>query len=751
MKLHTIEHEVERSNVSTEQVFTIKTTAKAFSILSDGLYTDQKLAVIRELSCNAYDAHIAAGNADTPFEIHLPNKLEPWFSIRDFGTGLSDPDVMSLYTTYFESTKTNSNDYIGALGLGSKSPFSYTKAFEVVSRFGGMRRIYSVFINEAGLPTIARLGEFHTDEHNGLEIKITVDNTADQQAFYEKTAKCLRWFPVKPNVVGAPSFTFTPIPKERIEGEGWKMFEPNFAGDYSKMTAVQGNVAYKVDITKLGLSFSDTKILEHSHLVGFFDIGELEVAANREEIRYDDRSKAALTAKIASCRVGVLKSIEDQADELKDKCWWDAIIQLNALAMKVFSDRTIFKRFVEGTENAILKKYLKYWEDGAVLETTQLRGHEISIFEQTTNKGSRTLKRKEFGRGLSPEAHIFIFYNDLPTGGVARVMEWTRNTRIPDSNHRPVSVVIRPKKDYEDATFNIDDKGEKHILKKLWTEEDYVKELAKFREELGDVKFFLASKDTPVPERKTSYYKQELPVFQYGTLTGKYKQTIAWTRTPDVDLAAGGLYFHLLNGTHIALPDKDGELQPIGWGVSMVHSNLTTTIDEINAYLGTKYTMKNLYGFGSQAINKIKKNQNWVNIFDVLREVVKKYDEASKFFDSLDITSDIMGIKFRCTKPQDKEWQNRVLDLDVNSSFRKTITPLMEDYKKFGKFTLRTRFAKQINIDLKLGLFDNKGQPYFNATDFEKYPMLNLIHNLTNTSGKELKTFFDYIALIDRS
>ncbi len=256
MKLHADRSEVERSNVASEKTFCIKTTAKAFDILSSGLYTDPKLAIVRELSCNAYDAHVAAGRADVPFEIHLPKGLEPWFHIKDQGTGLSDEDVMNLYTTYFDSTKTESNAFIGALGLGSKSPFSYTKAFEVISRFNGKRRTYSAFINEEGVPSIARMGEINTDECNGLEVRVTIQQS-DFYEFATRTAKALRWFPLKPVVVGYPNFKFEQPPKERLEGEGWKMFESGFSGDDSKMTAVQGNVSYKVDISKLALSVSD--------------------------------------------------------------------------------------------------------------------------------------------------------------------------------------------------------------------------------------------------------------------------------------------------------------------------------------------------------------------------------------------------------------------------------------------------------------------------------------------------------------
>jgi hypothetical protein len=52
---------VESSKAFKTSNFTIKATPKAFSILSDGLYSDPKLAIVRELGCNAYDSHVAAG------------------------------------------------------------------------------------------------------------------------------------------------------------------------------------------------------------------------------------------------------------------------------------------------------------------------------------------------------------------------------------------------------------------------------------------------------------------------------------------------------------------------------------------------------------------------------------------------------------------------------------------------------------------------------------------------------------------
>ena len=145
------QNEAVMSNVGEIGEFRIRNSAKAFSILSSGLYANKVRAVIRELSCNAVDSHVAAGRADTPFDVHLPNALEPHFSIRDYGTGLSHDQVTQIYTTYFESTKTNSNAFIGALGLGSKSPFSYTDNFTVTAIQNGKQGTTGIRIGAGGI------------------------------------------------------------------------------------------------------------------------------------------------------------------------------------------------------------------------------------------------------------------------------------------------------------------------------------------------------------------------------------------------------------------------------------------------------------------------------------------------------------------------------------------------------------------------------------------------------------------------
>ena len=231
------------SNVGQIGEFRIRNSAKAFNILSSGLYANKVRAIIRELSCNAVDSHTAAGNQDTPFDVHLPNQLEPWFSIRDYGTGLNHDQVTNIYTTYFESTKTASNEFIGALGLGSKSPFSYTDNFTVTTIRDGRKGVYTAFINEQGVPSIAMMMEEETTDPNGVEVKFSVNDRYDFEKFRDEARSVYKYFKQRPVISGASNFEFTdPTYKDKdiIPGVHYT--------DNSRSVAIMGNIAYPIEV-----------------------------------------------------------------------------------------------------------------------------------------------------------------------------------------------------------------------------------------------------------------------------------------------------------------------------------------------------------------------------------------------------------------------------------------------------------------------------------------------------------------------
>ena len=105
---------VDTTNLNST-AFSIQADAALFSVLTQKIYTDTILAPMREWSTNAIDACIEAGVVPH-FEVHVPTPADSTFSVRDYGTGLSQEQILNLFTVVGASTKRDSNDYNGQFG-----------------------------------------------------------------------------------------------------------------------------------------------------------------------------------------------------------------------------------------------------------------------------------------------------------------------------------------------------------------------------------------------------------------------------------------------------------------------------------------------------------------------------------------------------------------------------------------------------------------------------------------------------------
>ena len=135
MKLGKVENTVVNRGIQDKYYYQIANTPKLMDMLGNFLYSDKVLAPVRELTTNAIDAHVSAGTTDKPIKFKLPSNLEetPTFSIRDYGTGMSEERIIKMYRIYGISTKEDDDDQQGAFGIGSKSPFGYGDSFTTVS------------------------------------------------------------------------------------------------------------------------------------------------------------------------------------------------------------------------------------------------------------------------------------------------------------------------------------------------------------------------------------------------------------------------------------------------------------------------------------------------------------------------------------------------------------------------------------------------------------------------------------------
>ena len=284
-------------NVDVDSNFSIVASAHSFQILSSGLYKNKVEAIVRELSTNAYDSHKAAGREDKPFDVKLPSFNDATFYIRDYGTGLSDEDIRGvngkggIYTQYFGSTKTTSNDFVGCFGLGSKSPFCYVENFIVESWFEGVHRTYMVFISN-GFPSISLVGEEKSDEPSGMKISLSARpdsyNSFQSAAneFVKAAQKVYSVFKVKPNIKGN-QIVIPELPKPLISTDEFDIYSDRPLNHGSNNYVVMGQVIYPLDNN------------EHQRIVNCYyiikaGIGDVEMKPDREGLQNTEKTKKYL-------------------------------------------------------------------------------------------------------------------------------------------------------------------------------------------------------------------------------------------------------------------------------------------------------------------------------------------------------------------------------------------------------------------------------------------------------------------------
>lgn len=279
--------------------FSIANSPKAFEILSSNLYQDKQLAVIREISCNAADAHRLVGKKLADIKIHLPTYGQPHFSVRDFGPGLSQQDVIQLYTTYFLSSKDSNNDLIGGFGLGSKSPFSLVDQFTVTSWFNGFQSNY-VMYKDAGVPKVNMVSSTPcTPDNTGIEVRLAV--AGDYSVWHTKANEFFSWWPELPSFNGGVSIKSMLDPKNVLiksattlsDYPEWAIFKNTYG--YTNSIAFMGLVPYRLSASAIP-KFPDhlRTFIDKKQLVFAFNVGELSISPSREALSYDPDTCAAL-------------------------------------------------------------------------------------------------------------------------------------------------------------------------------------------------------------------------------------------------------------------------------------------------------------------------------------------------------------------------------------------------------------------------------------------------------------------------
>jgi len=444
MQLKTAPNVVSNTLPNTTQ-YSIKASAKAFKILSDGLYSDKIAAPIRELSTNAYDAHVAKGNTNTPFDVHLPSVAEPWFAIRDYGIGMSKQELETTYTTYFESNKTHSNDFVGCMGLGSKTPFTLSDAFTVTSIKDGKKTTVINYL-DADVPNFSIISEEDTDEASGTEIKFTPTEANTYDKLRESAQRILGYFDVTPNLTIGSTKEEVKVPTKRLEGKDWYYVDPLLA--YSDSIILMGNVAYPFNFCDVADGFEKkhgwSNTYEYrrlvSNLVFRVPIGNLDVTASREEIGWTSEGREYMVNFVER----VYNEIKDIMNEQLNDCanFWDARILFNSMVgyneeyySDIDRDRNGSIGHFKWTEKLTWNEVEVSERYGDASKNPNLEKMDYRLFwlgspKRNRYHGADKVNRRSDVHGIIPfDVDVEFFQNDLPTGSVSRVNHYVRENK----------------------------------------------------------------------------------------------------------------------------------------------------------------------------------------------------------------------------------------------------------------------------------------------------------------------------------
>ena len=552
-------------------------------------YSNPLLATIREIVANALDV-----TKSKKVDIQLPTQIEPNFIVRDYGCGLSEEDMLGLYTKYGKSTKRDTNEVIGGFGIGRFAPLSYTDSFIVRSVHKGHKHSYIIRVDEHDDTIVSQIESEPSGESDGIYVQVGIKK--DDISKFLKTFLKTFWYRKDAINLLNESWGDKNYGKAEESNEIFDLYAENrYWEDLShygdEPYVLMGGIPYTV-------RRSDKWSMFQKGMVYKAEIGEFKLHHSRETLEYNPQ---------------VEKALENASQKIFDKLNADLSVQMEDA-----------KNYYEASE--IMHKALQTYKTrfGAKLSVSSDKFKDVdgdlfpsSWIEKkmditTRENGNLSFSHTRWGSDYYPsEEKIFIVDdNPSPRSPKARCLflhDWEDEKGVSGK-----IILITPKlKEFDSCIQRVKDCD--HPQVKLLSECE--RKLTPRQKSKGSVKSLSAM----------DILKFGKPIKQYGS--EEYWNNDEWwgiDTEADFDDDSQTYYYVRYHANKVKFKPFDGyshddEMRP--------YEFKTSWLNQI-----ADFTEKNtLWGVRSNQLSKIKAKKNWVCLDDVYEDLVFKDEKVARY------------------------------------------------------------------------------------------------------------------------
>jgi len=701
-------------------------------LLRNQIYSNKTLAVIREYTTNAVDAHVESGKDDLPIEVTLPTKFEPTFKVRDFGSGLNDEEIKNLYTRYCKSTKRQSNSFTGQLGIGCKAGFAYGDSFGIVSYCNGIKNTYNAQVDESAKGKVILLDSSPTTEPSGMEIIISVADS-DVDTFRTESLELFSFFKVKPDVKNLCKDKI----KEKsicLQGDYWTLYkeESNTRYLYGRnfhATAIMGNIGYPINVNNIKNAPKEIKVLcSSSNLYVEFDIGELSIAPSREALEYTKATQEAIIQKMLEVKSDLEKIAAEQLSSSSDlyeaKCNYSIVV--NSLPWDIQS--TLKSSFTWNGIKILSHQFHKPY--GVSWGSPELTLKMYSKEEDSKNPDGFRLKNS-IQYNVNAHKTNLIAINDCESSHGLALRARTIFKQNPDLKN--IYVYAFKDDSWKEKTFkhnNFDKVSDKYLV--------YLSNFEKAK----------SKKSSSARTGKSKNSRQNIQLFELSSRASS-SDSYNWINVDSEDLPTEGVYVPILRYKIVNSDSTEGLLNT---------RNLIHLMGEIKKHNGTE---TKIYGVRVKDAAKLD-NSKWMHFNTWLDKNIKKIitikdcnrhlkESTQKKISDIEFMQSDSFVKMSCDIVDNNNIIKRTIKFMPNrpkngwSSLHCTMDDLIYDLSLINpKYASESFILNRANINLEVTAEEA-------SESFEQYPLLKHIDFYEWRDTKEkAKDAIQYINQIDQ-